>query len=132
MKFNIEMYRQLEARAEQLNSATRLAGERYREASLDVRQREERLRKETPTHLASRSPQSDEQIREVAALQRDVEVGRSRFGQLDRERVESQARWNTAAALFKNCQDFLLAHGIANPDASHDQHSVSFVRRVGR
>jgi hypothetical protein len=39
IKFDIERYRRLEARAEQLNAAARLAGERYREANLALRQR---------------------------------------------------------------------------------------------
>jgi hypothetical protein len=132
IKFDIERYRWLEARAEQLNAASRLAGERYREANLDLRQREERLRKAPGRDEPYRHPLGDETLREISALEGDVETARARFEQCDRERVASSERWNAAARLFRACQDFLLAHGIVNPDAPHDQHSVNFVRRAVR
>ena len=132
IKFNIERYRQLEARGEQLNAVALLAGERYREANLELRRREERLRKATPMHLESRYPRSDEAIREVSALERDVETARSRFEQCDQERVASSERWAIAGRLFRACQDFLRTHGIDNPDAPHDQHSVYYPPRAAR
>lgn len=132
IKFNIERYRQLEARAELLNAATRLAEERCREAKLEFLRREERLQKATPTHLESRYSRSDEAIREASALERDVQTARARFEQCDQERVASSQRWTAAARLFRACQDFLLAHGIVNPDAAHDEHSVKYGRRAVR
>ena len=132
IKFNIERYRQLEARAELLNAATRLAEERCREAKLEFLRREERLQKATPTHLESRYSRSDEAIREASALESDVQIGRECFEQCQQERVASYDRWAVAGRLFRACQDFLRTHGIDNPDAPHDQHSVYFRPRAVR
>ena len=124
IRYDVEKYRRLQSRADQLNAAARASALRCREATEELQSRNQRWSKER--ELVNRTMDANDDDRAtVSALERDVEVARVCYEQRDRERVESQEKWNAAATLFRACQDFLLANGVSDPDAPHDQHGAS-------
>ncbi len=131
LKFDLDRFRQLEVRSDQLNAGARLASHTCSEARAELRRRELRWQKASDS-VARTLHVYDEDHEKIAAFARDVEAARARFEVRDHARMKAHERWTAAGRLFRSCQDFLLNNGVSDPDAPHDEHRASSGLGVGR